>query len=287
MPWNATVSVPDVTVTAALTLVWVGVPDRDHLEGETVVEGADGNESVDEAWASFQRRLADHFAAMQVDDFVIFDWHEARVTDGAEPFVQFLRWSKQFMRAEVVSNAYLAPRYRHTPQDEDMLCALGWKRPTYLPGDPGDGGSPSFYVDRKMRKTRRLAALTVTTLRMFWGVPHPRMLRATISGSLEGTDPIGVGARSASSRHNARRILERVSRVVEEALGVSPEFGNDEDPVLILPGHRISVVEAAEGAQGPTVRVSASDNPATEGDDLPVHPFDSRRLVRLLAPEGW
>jgi len=270
-----------------------------------VGEGADGYESVDEAWAGFQRRLADHFAAMQVDDFVIFDWHEARVSDGAAPYVQFLRWCKPFMRAEVVSNAYLAPRYRHTPQDEDLLCSLGWNRPTYLPDDPGDGGSSSFYVDRKMRKTRRLAALTVNTLRLFWGVPHPRMLRAEISGSLEGTDPFGfdgVVSRPArvrgvthteSSRHDARRILERVTRIAEEALGVSPEFSRDDDPVLLLGGHRIAVVD---GVDGPMIRVSApehrgavshttaSGGPGVDGIDLPVHPLDSRQLVRVLEP---
>ena len=256
------------------------------------------NHSIDHDWVAFRDGLSKHLAAMEVDDILIFEWHEAPVSSGSPPWIQFLRWSNRDIRGEVVSNAYLAPRYRIAPRREELLCGLGWNRPTRLPEDPGDSGSPAFYVDRKMRKTRRLAALTVTTLRDFWNVPHPRMLRAEIIGSLEGTRLMEVdhansnirsGEYTDSDSNDVHRILEQVIRISEEALGITPQISQEGQLVLTLGGNRITVVS---GSDGPVLRVTnpvhrsgisrTSDDPVRESIDLPAIPLDSRQFIRIL-----
>lgn len=257
------------------------------------------NHSIDHDWVGFRDGLANHLAAMEIDDILIFEWHEAQVSFGSPPWIQFLRWSNRDIRAEVVSNAYLAPSYRVAPHNEELLCGFGWNRPTRQPEDPGDSGSPAFYVDRKMRKTRRLAALTVTTLRDFWGVPHPRMLRAKIIGSLEGTNLMEVDHanfnirsdnHSESASNDAHRILEQVIRVSEEALGITPQISEEDQLVLTLGEKQITVVF---GSDGPALRMTnpvprsgisrISDGPVREFVDLPAIPFDSRQFIRILS----
>lgn len=127
--------------------------------------------AIDRSWTRFQSRLADHLSAMRNDDILILDWIEETTVDGFTPWVQFLVWDDEYVRSEVSSNAYLAPRHTLSPESEDRLCALGWERPTRLPDEEPDEGSPAFFVDKEQRWADQLAAMTVTTLREVWSVP--------------------------------------------------------------------------------------------------------------------
>ncbi|RDI24082.1 hypothetical protein DEU38_111159 [Rhodococcus sp. AG1013] len=214
--------------------------------------------AIDRSWTRFQSRLADHLSAMRNDDILILDWIEETTVDGFTPWVQFLVWDDEYVRSEVSSNAYLAPRHVLSPESEDRLCALGWERPTRLPDEEPDEGSPAFFVDKEQRWADQLAAMTVTTLREVWSVPHPSFLNPEIIGTLEGTDLLGAdtpdtsdGARPASSTldetaavapRDPSELRELISRTVDQALGFVPQLDDDGDVVLTLGSQPVFVI---------------------------------------------
>lgn len=208
-------------------------------------EITDFDEAVDRSWTTFQRKLADHLSAMRTDDILILDWMDETTVDGFTPWIQFLLWDDEYLRAEVSSNAYLAQRYRLGPATEERLVALGWARPTRLPDDEPDDGSPAFFVDREQRWADQLAVVTVATLREVWSVPHPSFLRTEIIGTLEGSDLLGVDAAPAPApprlddtasvlARDPEELRDVVVRTVEQALGFRPEVDEDGDVVLRL-----------------------------------------------------
>ncbi|WP_430331791.1 T3SS (YopN, CesT) and YbjN peptide-binding chaperone 1 [Rhodococcus sp. ACT016] len=214
------------------------------------------DEAMDRSWIVFQHNLADHLSAMRNDDILILDWIEETTVDGFSPWIQFLVWDNEFVRAEVSSNAYLAPLYTLAPEDEDRLCALGWGHPTHLPNEEPDDGSPAFFVDKEQRWADQIAAMTVTTLRQIWNVPHPSFLRAEMIGTLEGTDLIGADAPdtdpapepiplddgAAIVPHDPAELRDLVARTVEQALGFPPERDEDGDVILKLDDQPVFVI---------------------------------------------
>lgn len=224
------------------------------------------DEAVDRSWITFQHNLADHLSAMVNDDILILDWIEESTVDGFTPWMQFLLWDNEFVRAEVSSNAYLAPLYTLAPEAEDRLCALGWGRPTHLPHEGPDEGSPAFFVDKEQRWADQIAAMTVTTLREIWNVPHPSFLRTEMIGSLEGTDLIGAGTTDSDAEPEGlglddsaaivpgdpQELRDLVARTVEQALGFPPELDEDGDVVLKMDDQPVFVISHPDR---PLVRV--------------------------------
>ncbi|QCQ90429.1 T3SS (YopN, CesT) and YbjN peptide-binding chaperone 1 [Rhodococcus sp. SGAir0479] len=215
---------------------------------DTSFDSTDFDAAVDRAWISFQRKLADHLAAMRTDDILILDWIDETTVDGFTPWIQFLLWDDEYVRAEVSSNAYLAPQYRLGSADETRLVELGWVPPTRLPDDEPDDGSPAFFIDREQRWADQIAAIAVTTLRETWSVPHPSFLRPEIVGTLEGTYLLGGDSADTQPAHpsptldDTASVLARdpaelrdlVARTVEQTLGFQPEIDEDGDVVLRL-----------------------------------------------------
>ncbi|CAM2813236.1 YbjN domain-containing protein [Prescottella defluvii] len=214
--------------------------------------------TIDRSWTRFQSRLADHLAAMQNDDILILDWIEETTVDGFTPWVQFLAWDDEYVRSEVSSNAYLAPQHALSPESEARLCALGWARPTRLPDEEPDDGSPAFFVDKEQRWADQLAAMTVTTLREVWSVPHPSFLNPEILGTLADTDLLGIDTpdipdhplsvpsvideTTAVAPRDPKELRDLISRTVDQALGFVPQIDDDGDVVLTLGTQPVFVI---------------------------------------------
>lgn len=210
--------------------------------------------AIDRSWNRFQRRLADHLAAMRNDDVLVLEWAEESTVEGFAPWVQFLAWDDVMLRGEVSSNTYLAPRHQLAPAAENMLCNLGWSAPTHLPDEDPDGGSSAFFLDREQRWSDKIAAMTVTTLREVWSVPHPSFLRPEIVGTLAGTDLMetpdvvdepGVPAVDdtlAIVPDDPHQLRGLIARAVEQSLGFPPRLDQDGDVVLTLDDHPVFVI---------------------------------------------
>jgi hypothetical protein len=103
-------------------------------------------------------------------------------TPRGEAYVQFAGLGKIGMRAETVSNQYLAPRQKLDRRQYMRLLELGWHPPTRLPPKLETkrqrGGSPNFYLDcpRPVR-WRTVARLALATLRQVHGIASPAKLR--------------------------------------------------------------------------------------------------------------
>lgn len=285
-------------------------------------ETFDFDDGVDRAWKAFTLALADHLTAMRTDDTLTLDWLDETTVDGFAPWIQFLLWDDEYVRAEVSSNPYLAPRYALDAESENRLCALGWQRPTHLPADaPGDGSS-AFFVDVETRRSDQLAALTVTTLREIWNVPHPSFLRAEIKGSLEGTALAGIAADdpepdpeppldpdTAVTPRDVSELRTLFARTVAQTLGFVPDNDSDGDVVLQLDEHTVFVIahpdrplvrvwmpllhgittraRAAEQLCDLTLRWSAirfllDDDQLSASIDVSAQPFVPRHLTEAL-----
>ncbi|WP_305094502.1 hypothetical protein [Prescottella sp. R16] len=275
--------------------------------------------SVDRAWGTFRDRLADHLGQMSTDDTLTLEWAEESTVDGFAPWIQFLLWDGDQVRAEVSSNPYLAHQYTLDDAAESRLCDLGWDRPTRRPdGDP-DGGSPAFFVDLGQRDAGRTAAMTVATLREIWSVPHPVFLRPEITGTLEGAvlvDPApesgpepALDERAAFESVDAHELRNLVARTVAQVIGHPPDRDQDGDVALRLGEQRVFVIvhpdkplvrlwmplllgivgrtRAAENAcdltkQWPGLRFTLDEDRLSASIDLFGSPFVPRHLVDAL-----
>ncbi|MCA1008235.1 hypothetical protein LCL87_21210 [Rhodococcus hoagii] len=212
--------------------------------------------AIDRSWNLFQRRLADHLAAMRNDDVLVLEWAEESTVEGFAPWVQFLVWDDVMLRGEVSSNGYLAPRHQLAPAAENILRNLGWSAPTHGPDEDPDEGSSAFFTDREQRWADQCAALTVTTLREVWSVPHPSFLRPEIVGTLAGTDLLETATDEpghppvddtvAIVPDDPQQLRDLIARAVELALGFTPRLDQDGDVVLTLDDHPVFVIAHPE-----------------------------------------
>ncbi|WP_420881538.1 T3SS (YopN, CesT) and YbjN peptide-binding chaperone 1 [Rhodococcus sp. (in: high G+C Gram-positive bacteria)] len=212
--------------------------------------------AIDRSWNGFQRRLADHLAAMRNDDVLVLEWAEESTVEGFAPWVQFLVWDDVMLRGEVSSNAYLAPRHQLAPAAENILRNLGWSAPTHGPDEDPDEGSSAFFIDREQRWADQCAAMTVTTLREVWSVPHPSFLRPEIVGTLAGADLLGipdVGADDEPGRpqvddthaivpDDPQELRDLIAGAVEQALGFTPRLDQDGDVIVTLDDQPVFVI---------------------------------------------
>ncbi|RVW02709.1 hypothetical protein EGT50_08075 [Rhodococcus xishaensis] len=280
------------------------------------------DDAVDRSWSLFQRKLADHLSAMRNDDILILEWIEETTVDGFTPWVQFLLWDDEYVRGEVSSNSYLAPRYALAPETEKRLCELGWSRPTRLPRGEPDDGSPAFFLDKEQRWADQLAAMTVSTLREIWSVPHPSFIRAEIIGTLEGSDlaadtvesestpdPTHIDDDTAVTPRDPDQLRNLVACTVEKALGFQPEIDDDGDVVLKMDDQPVLVIthpdqplvrvwvpllhgvvgrtRAAENAcdltkRWPGIRFTLDEDRLNASIDVSGNPFVPRHLVDAL-----
>ena len=80
-----------------------------------------------DAWTTFEARLAESLAVLEDKQALILSHPETHY------FVQFAAGAEGELRAEAVSNHYIAPRRRLDAGQELRLIELGWKAPTHAP----------------------------------------------------------------------------------------------------------------------------------------------------------
>lgn len=141
------------------------------------------------AWRAFGIRLGDHLAGLGEEEVLLVETRHPAVGDGAVPYVQVMGYGDERLRGEVSSNAWLAPAYRLTSEQEGWLAEAGWSEPTCGPEAPYEPGSPHWYVDMDCLEADRLAAMLVMVLRDVFGVHHPSLLEA---GGLEDDPDVGL-----------------------------------------------------------------------------------------------
>ncbi len=127
------------------------------------------------SWSEFTDHLAEALACLEEDEYLIISkasgWH----------YVQFCVYEDFALRAEAVSNGYLAGENRLSLVDCAKLLGLGWNRPTHLPAAEGPAkdphGSPNYFLDFQAPVPYgSVAALASHTLRHVSGAPDPGTL---------------------------------------------------------------------------------------------------------------
>ena len=136
---------------------------------------------AEEAWRGFRQRLADWLAAAGEDEVMLVEVETGVDEEDllrAAPYVQFVGWGEEMVRAEVVSNHYLDERFELTVEDQRVLTDMGWSEPVCdEAGDPVPGEA-NFHLDAPLREADRVAVLAVRALREVFGCPHPAFLMA-------------------------------------------------------------------------------------------------------------
>lgn len=104
---------------------------------------------------------------------------------GASYFVQFAGQGGQLLRAEAVSNTFLAAEERLSPEAQRQLVQLGWQPPTHVPGaehtDPT--GSPNYYREFEQPvHFDDVAQMAVATLEQVFGAPDPTYIEHSAFG---------------------------------------------------------------------------------------------------------
>ncbi|SDI61637.1 hypothetical protein SAMN05444695_10974 [Rhodococcus triatomae] len=231
--------------------------NNDHSSDMPEMPEFDLDRSVAFAWASFQRRLADHVAAMLDNDVLLLEtgFDTEPQAPGVLPCVQFLVWDGNIVRCEVPSNAFLDRTRALSRSDERKLLDLGWNPPTPSPGEDAPresvvNGSPAFHVDHHRSWSAHLAAMAVSAFRDVWGVTHPSFLRSEGRGStfvvreaevLPSLDP-SLAVEPLDHDH----LHDLVTRTLIPALGLLPERDSDGD-VPIRVGSAIMFVGPLAG----------------------------------------
>jgi hypothetical protein len=206
--------------------------------------------SAELAWTGFRQRLANRLAEAADDDVLLIELETGVDEDelsGAAPYVQFVAWGEEMLRAEVAGNHYLDERFELSPGDERRLIELGWSEPRC-----DDDGEENFHLDLPRREADRVAVMAVRALREVLGCPHPTFLSAD---GLE-RDPETPAVAQASSAAGEAELA----------------YPDDHE-------HLQSLVDAALEVM--------FEGPAThdEDGDLPIRCGESMAYVRVLADE--
>lgn len=131
--------------------------------------------SLSDDWKAFADRLAAALPALGEDQSLIV------AVESRPRFVQFSGSGAEGLRAETVSNAYLAAADQLSDDQVAVLIAAGWRRPTHAPdandSDKDPVGSPNFFADFEVPVPfDEVADLAVRTLAEVFEVPHPDLL---------------------------------------------------------------------------------------------------------------
>jgi hypothetical protein len=141
------------------------------------------------AWEQLTTRLGRALSVLEEDNFLILSVKGtgAELGEDGRPgsprYVQFAGQGTFGLRAEAVSNAYLAGPEQLTEDQERHLERLGWSSPTCAPGTPArddPDGSSNYYFDFGAPVPFAVVgALATRTLRDVHGAAHPGSLQYT------------------------------------------------------------------------------------------------------------
>ncbi len=98
--------------------------------------------TVKKSWREFTKNLAACIGALDEDEC-----HSIARAD-ANQYVQFAGMGVCGIRSEATGNGFIEPPELLLDERQyARMRGFGWMRPTALPGEPTDGGSPNFHVD--------------------------------------------------------------------------------------------------------------------------------------------
>ena len=131
--------------------------------------------SLGRDWQSFADRLAAALATLEEDQNLIL------AVEHRQRFVQFAGAGASGLRAESVSNAYLAETDQLSADQVTALIAAGWRSPTHAPdaskAEKEPGGSPNYFADFDAPVPfDEVVDLAVRTLVRVFEVSHPDLL---------------------------------------------------------------------------------------------------------------
>jgi hypothetical protein len=236
---------------------------------------------MEEDWREFRRRLADRLAGLEDGEMLFVDAHsgiDEEELDGATPYVQFRGWGQGMLRAEAVSNVYLATGHELGAEQEAALVDMGWcPVGTDLDGEPVED-EQNFHLDAPTEHADRLAVMAVRALREVYGCVHPAFLDAD---GLEPPAPTPMPAEAPAEGSGAtggapcfphdREELQELLDSALEVLFESPAEHDDDGDVPIVCGQSVAFVRAREDR--PAVELFAElvvgvTDPAQVGDEL-------------------
>jgi hypothetical protein len=201
--------------------------DRERLEpaesaGVTrrPAPGFDLDAAIDSAWVGFTDRLAALIAELGPHDSFILGLPtalDAAELVGVAPYVQILGLGKDHIRGEVSGNAYLDKRLALSPARQQALTTIGWTPPADDPGGEFAEGSANFVVELPRRAGRRLVAMTVTTIREVFDVPHPSFLETP--GLSRPAQQAEVGKTAEPPRDLRSRVEETLTAYFDHPVG--------------------------------------------------------------------
>ena len=215
-------------------------------------DGHDLAGEIERAWTGFRSRRADRIAGLEDDEFLIV---ETEVGDedtllGAVPYLQFMGWGEELVRAEVSSNAFLDERFRLTDEDQERLRDLGFE----APDEGAEGGSPNFHTDLERREADRLAVASVLVLREVLGCPHPTFLSAE-GLEVDPDVPLPTAAAAAPPAddepvtlyaESPEELGEQVDRVLLRILGEPLRHDQDGDVPIVVGSSMVYVRVVAD-----------------------------------------
>ena len=131
--------------------------------------------SLGRDWRPFADRLAAALATLSEDQNLIL------AVEHRQRFVQFAGSGASGLRAESVSNAYLAETDQLSADQVAALIAAGWRSPTHAPdaskAEKDPAGSPNFFAEFDAPVPfDEVADLAVRTLAKVFEVSHPDLL---------------------------------------------------------------------------------------------------------------
>ena len=131
-------------------------------------------------WEGFTTALGRVLPALLDDQVLILSVRGTGADDGENAgssyFVQFAGQEGQLLRAEAVSNTFLAAEERLAPEAQMQLVQLGWQPPTHLPGaeDTDPTGSPNYYREFELPVPfDDVARMATDTLKQVFAAPNP------------------------------------------------------------------------------------------------------------------
>ena len=203
----------------------------------TMQDVAPAPHTLDCDWRSFADRLASALAALGDDHNLIL------VVEHRHRFVQFTGLGTSGLRAEAVSNAFLAEADQLTDGQVSALVAAGWRRPTHAPdagkAEKDPAGSPNFFADFDAPVPfEAVADFAVRTLFQVFEVGHPDQLVYnafhTEGGQLSFPDLCRREAeRADSAAESESSFAQELLAAMREITGFGDlEFDNDGDICL-------------------------------------------------------
>jgi hypothetical protein len=202
-------------------------------------------------WPEFEHRLAGVLGVMPVESYLILSASD----EAGGYYVQFAYGREAGLRAEAVSNAFLAAPRALTAEQEERLGSLGWHRP----GEDGDAGRNFYRMWPDPAPAEEVARLAVAALRDVYGVASPAALvyrhRTFDDGRILDASALGIPAEPrtelamplATPAHPADVLRGRVEGALRSRLGVGELIRDVDGDYPIRIGSALMFVRLVEG----------------------------------------